>query len=110
LRRFMTGAHACRHDEYVVARSDSSIRTPVAHKRAALIERKIIRQRGMQIFRKLAHDRNIVGHVVVRDLFALTDAERGSDRLSKLQHKLASRNVSRSEAMARGDLTAHFDG
>ena len=63
----------------------------------------------MQIFRKLADDRNIVSHVIVRDLFALPDAERSSDRLSKLQYELACGNVLRRETMTRWDLAADLD-
>src|SRR6185369_10134061 len=104
LLRFVTGAHARRHDQHVVACSDAAVRSPVTHKRCALADREIVGRSSVQIFRKLAHDRNIVSHVVVRNLFALPDSERGSDWLTKLKHKLARGNVPRRKTMTRRDL------
>ena len=46
---------------------------------------------------KIAHDRHVVSHVVVRDLFAAADAERGSDWLAKLKYKLAGRECRSSQ-------------
>ena len=63
----------------------------------------------MQVFRQFANDRHLVRHVVVRDLFASTDAERRSDRLSKLQHKLARANVARGKTMTRRNRVANFE-
>jgi hypothetical protein len=58
----------------------------------------------VQVFRKLAHDRNIIRHVVVRDLFAAPDSKRCSDWLTKLKYKLASGNITRRKTMTRRNL------
>jgi hypothetical protein len=58
----------------------------------------------VQVFRKLAHDRNVVSHVVVRDLFALPDSKRSSDWLTKLKHEVARGNVTRRKTMTRRNL------
>src|SRR5688572_13851913 len=102
----MTRTHTRRHDQHEVARANSSVRPSIAHERRTLVQRKIVGRSSVQILRKFANDRHFARHVVVRDLLALTNSQRRSDGLSKLQDKLARGNVSYGEAMTRRNRAA----
>src|SRR6185503_18443870 len=101
LQRFMTRAHARRHDEHVIASSNATVWTSIAHERGALVQRKIIWRRSVEVCGKFAKNRHVVRHVVVRDLFSFADTQRGSYRLSKLEHKFARSNVADGKPMTR---------
>src|SRR5262245_7723872 len=104
----MTGAHARRHDQNVVARAHSSIAPAVAHESAALGFRNVIRRRRVQTLGQISYDGHVVGHVGVSDLLATAYAQRRSDWLAKLAHKLARGNVARCKTMARRDGAEKF--
>jgi len=104
----VTRAHTRRHDQNVVACADAPVGTSVTAESGALVDREVIRWCGVQILRKLANDRNIVRHIVVRDLIAALDAERGPDRLAKLSDELSPRDISRGEAMSGRRHATHF--
>ena len=105
----MTGTHARWDNQNVIARSDSPVGPSITHERRSFIEWKIIRRSRVQVFRKFAHDRNVIRHVIVRDLFALPDSERSADWLSKLQYKLARMNISGGKPMTRWNCTSDLD-
>ena len=103
LLRFMAGAHAGRHDQHIVSCTHAPIGPAKSEKGCALIFGDVNGRRYVEILRQIANDRNIVRHVIVRNHLAFTNAERGSNRLAKLQNELAARNRSGGEAMAGRD-------
>src|SRR5215813_6319322 len=105
---FMTRAHARGHDQDKVAGANSTVFSLEAHKGCALAFGNVIRRWCMQRLRQIAHDRHIVGHIVMGDLFTGSNPERSADWLTKLKHKGSFRNIARGEAMARLNCTAQL--
>jgi hypothetical protein len=66
-------AHAGWDDEQEVPRPGASIGAPISHPGRHLGRRKIVRRRRAQIGRQIAHDWNVVAHVLERDRVAFGD-------------------------------------
>src|SRR4030095_8261361 len=100
LLSFMAGAHAGRHDQDEVARSHAAIRPAKSHERGALVLGSVDRRRRMKLFLEVAHHRNIIRHVVVRNVFAFPDTQGSANRLPVLSDEFTGGNVAGRETMS----------
>ena len=97
----MTGTHAGRHDQHIVARSDATVRPAKTHKRRALLDGNVVGrgvERSSGISRMTGTSLDMFSW---RDLITFVDAQRSSDWLAILQNEFAGRNVAYGEAVAR---------
>src|SRR5262245_1205103 len=104
----MTRAHAGGHDQDKVACANATIFPFEAHKGRALIFGKVIWRWGMQRLGQIAHDRYIVGHIVMSDLLTGPNPERRTDWLTELQNKGSLRDIASGKAMAGLNGTAQL--
>jgi hypothetical protein len=109
LLRLVARTHAGRHNQNVIARADSSIRTAKTHECGRFSCGNVNRRIVTQIVWKIAADGNFVGHINVRHSIALTDAERRPDRLAILHDEVSGRNRRRSEAIPGRYAAGHSD-